>query len=153
MKANSKKIEWVLTAQTQYRIAKETGVAQSSISEIINGKRRISNLTLEQASKLTEYANELLNEKGYTMTYRSHVARFQGSSLELMDYAEDDLGEFETIDEALEAIEEYDNFDKKTTYAEGTVFPEVTDDFDFNTPLNGVAGLNWNKSDGWHEEK
>lgn len=58
MKADSKKIKWLLENETQYRIAKETGVAQSKISNLKNGKIKIGNLTFEVASKLTEYAKK-----------------------------------------------------------------------------------------------
>ena len=64
MKADSKKIEWLLQNATQYKIAKETGVAQSALSNIINGKRKIDNLTLIVASKLTKYAEKVMREKG-----------------------------------------------------------------------------------------
>ncbi|MFS1663466.1 XRE family transcriptional regulator [Streptococcus sp. zg-JUN1979] len=56
---------------TQYRIAKDTGVAQSKLSGIKKGLEnsedikaiKIGNLTLDVASRLTEYAKEV-QEKG-----------------------------------------------------------------------------------------
>ena len=56
MKVDTDKIEWLLKNDTQYNIAKNTGVAQSAISNIINGKRALKNLTIEVGAKLTSYA-------------------------------------------------------------------------------------------------
>ena len=59
MKADSKKIKWLLDNFSQYEISKATGVAQSSLSNTKLGIRKIENLSLKVASKLTEYAEEL----------------------------------------------------------------------------------------------
>lgn len=59
MKADKEKIEWLLQNATQYRINKETGVPKITLSGIVNGKRKIENLTLKVASKLTDYAEKL----------------------------------------------------------------------------------------------
>lgn len=59
MKVDTEKIEWLLNNATQYNISKNTGVAQATISNIINGKRELKNLTIEVGSKLTEYADQL----------------------------------------------------------------------------------------------
>ena len=56
MKVDTEKIEWLLKNATQY-----TGVAQATISNIINGKRALKNLTIEVGSKLTKYAEQLKN--------------------------------------------------------------------------------------------
>ena len=58
MKVNTEKIEWLLKNATQYDIAINTGVAQSTISNIVNGKRELKNLTIEVGAKLTSYAIE-----------------------------------------------------------------------------------------------
>lgn len=63
MKADSKKIKWLLNNFSQYEISKATGVAQPSLSNIKSGTRKIENLSLKVASKLTEYAEELKMEK------------------------------------------------------------------------------------------
>lgn len=63
VKVDTKKIEWLLKNATQYDIAKNTGVAQPTISNIINGKRALKNLTIEVGSKLTEYAEHLQNHE------------------------------------------------------------------------------------------
>ena len=59
MKVDTEKIEWLLKNATQYNISKNTGVAQATISSIINGKRALKNLTIEVGSKLTKYAEQL----------------------------------------------------------------------------------------------
>lgn len=63
LKANNKDIEWLLENATQYQITKETGVAQATLSNLKHGRRQVKNLTLEVASKLTEYANRLQSEE------------------------------------------------------------------------------------------
>lgn len=50
------KIEALLNSDmSQYAISKATGVTQSKISELKNGKRDINNLTLEVADKLAKF--------------------------------------------------------------------------------------------------
>lgn len=61
MRVDTDKIEWLLNNATQYNISKNTGVAQATISNIINGKRALKNLTIEVGSILTEYAEQLKN--------------------------------------------------------------------------------------------
>ena len=63
MEADSKKIKWLLDNFSQYEISKATGVAQPSLSNIKSGTRKIENLSLKVASKLTKYAEELIMEK------------------------------------------------------------------------------------------
>lgn len=59
MEANEQQILWLLENVTQYRIAKETGMSQGSISRLKNGKIKIENLTLKTASALTELAKKM----------------------------------------------------------------------------------------------
>ena len=56
MRVDTEKIEWLLNNATQYEIAINTGVAQSTISNIVNGKRELKNVTIEVGDKLTSYA-------------------------------------------------------------------------------------------------
>ena len=56
MYVDTEKIQWLLENRTQYMIAKETGVTQSKLSELKNGKRKIENLTILVGAKLTELA-------------------------------------------------------------------------------------------------
>lgn len=62
MKIDTKSIEWLLANATRYRISKETGVPQSNLSELVNGKREMKNLTIEVGSKLTAYARKRMKE-------------------------------------------------------------------------------------------
>ena len=62
MKVDTKAIEWLLSNATRYRISKETGVPQSNLSELVNGKREMKNLTIEVGSKLTAYARKRMKE-------------------------------------------------------------------------------------------
>lgn len=62
MKADAKKIKWLLDNETQYSIAKETGVAQPKLSRIKSGDIKIKNITFEVASILTEYAEKVLKK-------------------------------------------------------------------------------------------
>lgn len=59
MKADSKKIKWLLENETQYKISKDTGIAQSKLSSLKNGKIKLGNISLEIASKLTKYSEEI----------------------------------------------------------------------------------------------
>ncbi|VTT15828.1 XRE family transcriptional regulator [Streptococcus dysgalactiae] len=67
MKADSKKIEWLLENASQYSIAKGTGITQSKLSYLLKGIKepshpkaiKIENLSLEIASKLTNFSEEI----------------------------------------------------------------------------------------------
>ena len=63
MKADKEKSEWLLENATQYEIWKATGVTQSNLSDMKNGRRKIENLTFRNASKLTDFAEELMDER------------------------------------------------------------------------------------------
>lgn len=56
MFVDTKLIDWLLENRTQYFISKETGIAQSKLSEIKNKKIDISNVTIKIGSKLTALA-------------------------------------------------------------------------------------------------
>ena len=82
-----KEIEDLLNSEiSSYKIAKDSGVTYSLISDYRNGKRKIENMTLQVAKKLIRYAeelkmrnydkmmivvNELVLEEGATVTYWS----------------------------------------------------------------------------------
>ena len=59
MEASKQQILWLLENATQYRIGKETGISQGSISQLKNGKIKIDNLTFKTASALTELAKKM----------------------------------------------------------------------------------------------
>lgn len=40
MKVDTDKIEWLLKNETQYKISKDTGVAQVTLSGLISGKKK-----------------------------------------------------------------------------------------------------------------
>ena len=63
MRVDTEKIEWLLKNATQYNIAKNTGVAQATISNIVNGKRELKNLTIDVGAKLTDYAKKLQKQE------------------------------------------------------------------------------------------
>ena len=64
MEANEQQILWLLENATQYRIAKETGMSQGSLSQLKNGKIKIANLTFKTASALTELAKKMQKGDG-----------------------------------------------------------------------------------------
>ena len=59
MKVDTSQIEWLLENVSGYQIAKKSGVAQATISAIITGKRKVENLTVATAHKLTETADSI----------------------------------------------------------------------------------------------
>ena len=82
-----KEIEELLNSEiSSYKIAKDSGVSYSLISDYRNSKRKIENMTLQVANKLIKYTeelkmrnydkimivvNELVLEEGATVTYWS----------------------------------------------------------------------------------
>ena len=80
-----KEIEELLNSEiSSYKIAKDSGVSYSLISDYRNSKRKIENMTLQVANKLIKYTeelkmrnydkmmvvvNELVLEEGATVTY------------------------------------------------------------------------------------
>lgn len=80
-----KEIEELLNSEiSSYKIAKDSGVTYSLLSDYRNGKRKIENMTLQVANKLIKYTeelkmrnydkmmvvvNELVLEEGATVTY------------------------------------------------------------------------------------
>ena len=63
MKVDTKQIEWLLKNASGYQISKMSGVAQPTISALINKKRSVENLTIETGHKLTNCAKKLKMEK------------------------------------------------------------------------------------------
>ena len=58
-KADFNKIQKLLKAVTAYRISKATGIGDTTISRWVTGKTPIEKMSLENAIKLTNYAEEL----------------------------------------------------------------------------------------------
>lgn len=62
---NSEQIQWLLfdSGRTPHRIGSDLKISISNLYQIKRGERLINNLSLESASKLTEYAIKLRDEK------------------------------------------------------------------------------------------
>ena len=62
---DSEAIHWLLfdSGKTPHRIGSDLKISISNLYQIKSGKRSINNLSLESASKLTEYAIKLRGEK------------------------------------------------------------------------------------------
>lgn len=63
MRVDTKLIEWLFENATQYKISKETGVAQPVIARLKKGERKLENASIKVGAALTEYAEELKNDK------------------------------------------------------------------------------------------
>ncbi|WP_025729853.1 hypothetical protein [Atopobacter phocae] len=57
--ANLDKIKKILEQQTAYRIYKDTGIAQTTISRWTTGKTPLENMSLKHAITLTSYYDQL----------------------------------------------------------------------------------------------
>lgn len=63
-----KQIEELLNSEiSTYKIAKDSGVTYSLLSDYRNGKRKIENMTLQVAKKLIRYSEELKNDKWWLL--------------------------------------------------------------------------------------
>lgn len=60
--ADLTKIKWLIENVSGYRIEKETGVSQSTISRLKLGQAKFDNMRLGHAIKLTNYALSLQND-------------------------------------------------------------------------------------------
>lgn len=60
--ADLNQIKWLIENVSGYRIAKETGVPQSTISRLKLGQAKFDNMRLGHAIKLTNYAISLQKE-------------------------------------------------------------------------------------------
>lgn len=58
-KADLNKIKKLLDETTAYRISKETGIGETTISRWVTGKTPLHKMSLENAIKLTDYYNKL----------------------------------------------------------------------------------------------
>ena len=62
LRADENKIQWLFENYSGYRIAKESGVAQSVVARLIIGDRELKNVSFETASKLTECAERFMRD-------------------------------------------------------------------------------------------
>ena len=62
---DSERIKWLLfdSGRTPHRIGTDLKISISNLYQIKRGERSINNLSLESASKLTEYAIKVRGEK------------------------------------------------------------------------------------------
>ena len=62
LRADEEKILWLFENYSGYRIAKESGVAQSVVARLIIGDRELKNVSFETASKLNQCAERLIKD-------------------------------------------------------------------------------------------
>lgn len=58
-KADLNKIEELLSQTTAYRISKDTGIGETTISRWVTGKTPLKKMSLEHAIKLTNYYDKI----------------------------------------------------------------------------------------------
>lgn len=63
LRADEKKILWLFENYSGYRIAKESGVAQSVVARLIIGDRELKNVSFETASKLNDCAERFIKDE------------------------------------------------------------------------------------------
>lgn len=56
-------IKWLLKNTTAYAISKNCGLSTQAVDKYKNGISDLMNMRLKHAIKMTEYANQLKNEK------------------------------------------------------------------------------------------
>lgn len=61
MNAEQEKIQWLLheSGESMYKVAKETGITQATLSRLKSGITSLENLPFEKAAKLTTYAKQI----------------------------------------------------------------------------------------------
>lgn len=94
MKVNTNQIEWLMERMSGYKIAKLSGVAQQTMSALMNGKRKLENLSIASGHKLTLVADKI--QKQLLQDNESLISR-----------AKEDI---EKYGEDLKIFEVYDTF-------------------------------------------
>lgn len=61
MNAEQEKIQWLLheSGESMYKVAKETGITQATLSRLKSGITSLEKLPFEKAAKLTAYAKQI----------------------------------------------------------------------------------------------
>ena len=61
MKADSLTIKWLINDSgiSRYQISKETGIHITTLTNLVEGKSRIENLSFKNAASLTEYVEKI----------------------------------------------------------------------------------------------
>ena len=64
LKADESKIKWLIfeSGVSMYSVSKNTGIPQSTLSDLKKEKTDIEKMLFKNAAKLTEYAEKLLQE-------------------------------------------------------------------------------------------
>lgn len=76
MRVDTRQIKWLLSHETAYRISKLSGVPQPNISNLVNGKRKVFNLSILTGHLLTEAACFL--QKEVLEAIRKMIAEVEG---------------------------------------------------------------------------
>ena len=63
LRADEEKILWLFENYSGYGIAKESGVSQPIVARIINGTRKLKNVSFETASKLNDCAERFIKDE------------------------------------------------------------------------------------------
>ena len=88
MRVDTKQIKWLLSHETAYRISKLSGVPQPNISNLVNGKRKVFNLSILTGYRLTEAAcflqREVLGAVRKMVTEAEGKIRAHGGDVEVV---------------------------------------------------------------------
>lgn len=76
MRVDTRQIKWLLSHETAYRISELSGVPQPNISNLVNGKRKVFNLSILTGHLLTEAAYFL--QKEVLEAIRKMIAEVEG---------------------------------------------------------------------------
>ncbi|WP_282919758.1 XRE family transcriptional regulator [Ignavigranum ruoffiae] len=63
--ANLDTIKWLFNNESGYKIAKDTGIAQSTISRFQTGETKLENMRFSHAIKLTNFAENIKKSTTY----------------------------------------------------------------------------------------
>lgn len=87
LKANEYEIRKLLfdSKVSRYRISKETGIPQNTLSDLVNGKTDINKVRFDNAAKLTEYAIKIEEDEKNMEAKRNEM-------LDVMENAKWDVG-------------------------------------------------------------
>ena len=64
MKVDTENIKVLFEKEKPYRIAKDTGLALSVVQRLANGERKLENASIRVGAILTEYAKDVVKQKG-----------------------------------------------------------------------------------------
>ena len=64
MKVDTEKIRELFDRENPYCISKDTGLTLAVIQRLANGERKLENASIRVGAILTEYANDVVKQKG-----------------------------------------------------------------------------------------